>query len=124
MQQISLTEMTRLNRPHQPEKRIEGYRVSLDSSIERVGFLSHAANNGPLSWAMTTDSLTNIDDAELVGRCLAGDRGAYAQIVSRYQNVVCALTYAGCGDVHRSEDLAQETFVAAWKGLRELKDPA
>src|SRR5690242_11117096 len=62
-------------------------------------------------------------DADLVARSLAGNREAFAQIVARHQSVVCAVTYAACGDLHQSEDLAQETFVAAWKSLGALKDP-
>src|SRR3954466_7207614 len=63
-------------------------------------------------------------DAELVACSLASDRDAYAAIVQRHQSLVCAITYSACGDVHQSEDLAQETFLAAWKSLRDLKDPA
>src|SRR5438552_14635192 len=72
--------------------------------------------------SLTTPSQMN--DAELIAMCRQGDREAYATIVRRYQSVICALTYASCGDVHQSEDLAQETFLAAWKNLRELKDPS
>jgi len=64
------------------------------------------------------------NDDQLVARCLGGDRNAFRTIVERYQGLVCALTYAGCGDLHRSEDLAQETFLQAWKHLSELKEPA
>jgi len=63
-------------------------------------------------------------DDRLVALCLAGDRRAFEMIVERYQGLVCALTYAGCGDVHRSEDLAQETFLEAWTHLGGLKEPA
>src|SRR5512138_3368354 len=63
-----------------------------------------------------------VSDTDLVASCLRGDRDAYAAIVERYQSSICALTYAACGDVHQSEDLAQETFLAAWRNLGELKD--
>ena len=61
-------------------------------------------------------------DTQLVGRCLGGDRDAFGQIVERYQGLVCALAYSACGDIGRSEDLAQETFLAAWHSLKNLKD--
>src|SRR5207253_5737530 len=32
--------------------------------------------------------------------------------------------YAACGDLHRSEDIAQETFISAWKSLSGLRDAA
>jgi len=62
-------------------------------------------------------------DAELVGLCLSGDRDAFGRIVERYQSLVCALAYSACGDLARSEDLAQETFIAAWRQLSALKEP-
>ncbi len=63
------------------------------------------------------------DDAQLVQHSLAGDREAFGEIVVRYQSLVCALTYSATGSRTRSEDLAQETFVTAWKKLRDLNDP-
>lgn len=63
-------------------------------------------------------------DADLVTASRGGDREAFGQIVRRYQSMVSGLLYATCGDLHRSEDLAQETFVSAWKSLSGLRDPA
>jgi len=62
-------------------------------------------------------------DAEIVAASLAGDRDAFGQIVARYQSLICALAYNATGDLNRSEDLAQETFVTAWKKLGELREP-
>ena len=64
-----------------------------------------------------------LDDARLVQLCLAGQRDAFSQVVTRYQSLICSLAYSACGDVGRSEDLAQETFIAAWKGLGGLQEP-
>ena len=63
------------------------------------------------------------NDAELVGGTLAGDRDAFSQIVSRYQSLICSLAYSATGSLGQSEDLAQETFVAAWRKLSELREP-
>ena len=65
-----------------------------------------------------------LGDAELVALCRDGDRDAFGKIVHRYQSLVCALAYAACGDIARSEDLAQETFLAAWRQLKSLREPA
>ena len=62
-------------------------------------------------------------DAELVQACKGGDRSAFGQIVDRYQSLVCAIAYSGTGDLALSQDLAQETFLAAWKGLEGLREP-
>ena len=64
------------------------------------------------------------DDAELVRTSLGGDREAFGAIVSRYQSLVCAVTYSGTGSLAASEDVAQETFIAAWKQLNRLADPS
>lgn len=64
------------------------------------------------------------NDAELVMASLVGDQDAFRQIVERYQTLICSLAYCATGNVSQSEDLAQETFVLAWKDLPELRDPA
>ena len=68
-------------------------------------------------------SAADINDAELVEQSLAGDRQAFGQIVARYQSLVCALAYSATGSRSHSEDMAQETFLAAWKNLRDLHEP-
>ncbi len=65
-----------------------------------------------------------LSDERLVGLTLEGDRDAFGEIVERYQSPICALAYSACGSISRSEDLAQEVFVAAWRRLRELRDPS
>ena len=64
------------------------------------------------------------NDAKLVQATLAGDRGAFGQIVMRYQALICSLAYSATGSLNRSEDLAQETFVAAWQQLPVLREPS
>jgi len=63
------------------------------------------------------------NDAQLVEWSLTGDRDAFARIVERYQSLVCSITYGATGSLTLSEDLAQETFVTAWKQLSELREP-
>ena len=60
-------------------------------------------------------------DSELVQRSLLGDREAFGQIVSRYQALICSLAYSATGSLGQSEDLAQETFITAWKRLGHLR---
>jgi RNA polymerase sigma factor (sigma-70 family) len=75
---------------------------------------------------MTTQTMpaTANRDAQLVEWSLTGDRDAFRQIVERYQSLVCSITYNATGSLTLSEDLAQEAFVAAWKQLSELREPA
>ena len=63
-------------------------------------------------------------DADLVAASRQGDREAFGRIVKRYQGMVTGVIFASCGDLHRSEDLAQDTFIAAWKSLSGLREPA
>jgi RNA polymerase sigma factor (sigma-70 family) len=48
----------------------------------------------------------------------------FAEIVRRHQSGVCAAAYGVTGDRALSEDIAQETFVAAWRSLSTLRDPS
>src|SRR5215469_8940109 len=75
---------------------------------------------------ITNESMTTVEytpDEELVARTLAGDRDAFNRIVSRYQILICSLAYSRIGHLGQSEDVAQETFITAWKHLRLLRQP-
>lgn len=63
-----------------------------------------------------------IENTGLIHSALNGDKQAYGRLVEKYQALVCSLTYSACGDFAQSEDLAQETFITAWKKLKDLKD--
>jgi RNA polymerase sigma factor (sigma-70 family) len=65
----------------------------------------------------------DFSDSELVTLSLAGDRDAFGRIVTRYQTLLCSLAYSATGSLSQSEDLAQETFVTAWKQLADLREP-
>ncbi len=64
------------------------------------------------------------NDVELVAETLNGNQDAFRQIVERYQTLICSLAYCATGSLSQSEDLAQETFVTAWKELPRLREPA
>jgi len=72
---------------------------------------------------MNTVAMKQLDDASLVAESLTGNREAFGQVVARYQTLICSLAYSGTGNLSQSEDLAQETFVAAWKQLAKLREP-
>jgi len=56
-------------------------------------------------------------EARLVVQALAGSQSAFEQIVSRYQRPVISLIARMTGDRALAEDLAQETFVKAFRSL-------
>jgi RNA polymerase sigma factor (sigma-70 family) len=61
-------------------------------------------------------------DAELIEASRRGERAAFGELVERYQGVVCAVSYSGTRDRALSEDVAQETFLAAWRQLDQLRE--
>jgi len=74
---------------------------------------------------MMMNSMTGVEtntDRDLVTESLAGDRDAFGKIVSRYQSLICSLAYSATGSLGQSQDLAQETFITAWKHLRLLRE--
>ncbi len=67
--------------------------------------------------------VTEANDAELVAASLGGSRDAFRRIVERYQTLICSLAYCATGSVSQSQDMAQETFLAAWRDLAALREP-
>ncbi len=73
---------------------------------------------------VTTHLPDSSADADLVAETLGGSRDAFTRIVARYQSLICSIGYSATGSLNRSEDLAQETFLTAWRRLRDLREPA
>jgi RNA polymerase sigma factor (sigma-70 family) len=63
-----------------------------------------------------------ITDAELVDASRRGERRAYGQLIERHQRAVCAVALGATGNPALSEDLAQDTFIAAWGQLDQLRE--
>ncbi len=61
-------------------------------------------------------------DAVLIEKCVNGQKDAFALIVERYQNRVYFMSLTRMRDRHEAEDLAQETFIQAYRKL-ETYDP-
>ena len=66
-------------------------------------------------------SAVNLNDASLWQMTCRDDREAFEELVRRHQSVVSAVAYNGCGDLTQSEDIAQETFWAAWRDPTRLR---
>ena len=62
-------------------------------------------------------------DTELWQACQNGEHDAFRRVVERYQGLVTSITYNATGDIPISEDLAQDTFLQAWRKIRSLKEP-
>jgi RNA polymerase sigma-70 factor (ECF subfamily) len=58
-----------------------------------------------------------LDEAALVAAARAGEGEAFARLVELHQARVRALARALVGEAALAEDVAQESFVRAWRGL-------
>ena len=56
-------------------------------------------------------------DPELVRRCLAGEEGAYRELVRRYERQVYSVAFRMVRVREDAEDLTQETFVRMFRAL-------
>jgi RNA polymerase sigma-70 factor (ECF subfamily) len=66
----------------------------------------------------------NETDEALIRRSQQGDRLAFEELVRRTARLIFSRLYLKTADSHRSEDLAQETFLLAWRKIRQLTGPA
>jgi len=64
------------------------------------------------------------EDQDDVERVLAGDISAFEHIVHRWQGPLVNLAYRFCRDRSRAEDMAQEAFLRAYRGLKGWRKDA
>src|SRR5436305_873117 len=64
------------------------------------------------------------DDAELVRRALDGEREAFDSLVARYHAMVYQQALRRVGHAQDAEEVAQNSFLKAYLGLRDLREPA
>jgi RNA polymerase sigma-70 factor, ECF subfamily len=65
----------------------------------------------------------NLDAAD-VQRVLGGDVQAFAGIVQRWQGPLVDMAWRYCRDRGRAEEMAQEAFLRAWRGLGKWRQEA
>ena len=65
-----------------------------------------------------------VDDSTIVGKCQEGQSQHYGQLVDKYSARIINLGYAMMGNRHDAEDVAQEAFVRAFKGLARFQKKA
>lgn len=62
------------------------------------------------------------DEPGLIEQASRGDTAAFGRLVGRYRASVHAYIVSRIGDFDWADDIAQETFVAAFAGLAQLRD--
>ncbi|HSB33924.1 MAG TPA: sigma factor, partial [Nitrospirota bacterium] len=60
---------------------------------------------------------TTSDEYDLIRRCLAGDTDRFSVLVDRYKSMMYSIAYRMLGDQDAANDMAQESFIAAFTGL-------
>ena len=60
-------------------------------------------------------------DEELVAAAQGGSTEAFSRLVERHQQALRAFLRRACGDWSAADDLAQETFLAAWSRIGRLR---
>src|SRR4051794_32601853 len=69
-------------------------------------------------------TVANQTDAELVQACLEGRRDAFDVLVERHQRHVYQLCYRFAGNHEDANDLTQEVFIRAYRGLKTFRGQA
>ena len=77
--------------------------------------LAAASHNPPEKTAQADPDLADI------ARVLAGDVQAFEGIVRRWQGPMINMAWRYCRDRGRAEELAQEAFLRAWRGLAQWR---
>jgi len=65
-----------------------------------------------------------LEDEAAIDRVLEGRTAAFSTIVERWQGPLVNLAYRFCRDRGRAEDMAQEAFLQAFRGLRSWRRDA
>ena len=64
------------------------------------------------------------EDSELVSRAQAGDRLAFEELVRRHADRLHAVVVRLVADRHEAEEVTQEAFLRAWRGIASFKGEA
>ena len=66
-------------------------------------------------------SIPGVSDAELIERARAGDRAAFGDLVERHQQAVFRAALAALRSREDAEEVAQDTFIAAFQKLDHFR---
>ncbi len=62
-----------------------------------------------------------LQDPDIIRQVLSGQQHAYAVLVERYQHFVFTIALRHVKDREEAEDMAQETFIKAYRSLADFK---
>src|SRR5689334_11907869 len=70
----------------------------------------------------TNTAAVNVAVAEIATRAAAGSLEAFGELAKRFEARIYGFLYRHVGNAHDAQDLTQETFVRAWRGIARF-DP-
>ena len=73
---------------------------------------------------VTVSDSTEVSDLDLVRRAQAGDAEAFGELVERNRRAVFRAALAAIGSAAEADDVAQETFVTAYRKLNSFRGEA
>src|SRR5246127_638403 len=68
-----------------------------------------------------TAAQADVSELDLVKRCQEGDSGAFDELVTRYRTRVFGMIYNMVHSEPDAWDLAQDSFVKAWKSIKRFR---
>jgi len=72
----------------------------------------------------TTGQRASLEDYDLILMAIQGDQDAFSQLIRRYNQQIFNMLYALVGDWDEADDLAQETFLKAYRALPRFEGRA
>ena len=75
------------------------------------------------AWQAGHDLMTRTDE-ELVARSISGDVESFNQLVLRWERPIYALAYRVIGREEEARDVVQETFLRAFRGIKNFRGQA
>src|SRR6266496_2527153 len=63
----------------------------------------------------------DVSELDLVRRCQAGDTEAFDELVTRYRTRVFSMIYNMVHNEQDAWDLAQDSFLKAWKSIKRFR---
>lgn len=79
---------------------------------------------GTGSLTQQSSSIKQEEEKLLLDRCRQGDRESFAQLMRLHEKQIYNFTYRMLGSEEEAEDLTQDIFVAAFRGIRGFRGEA
>jgi RNA polymerase sigma-70 factor, ECF subfamily len=93
------------------------------AAVARISGNTHATGKSwPLFGVTAAGTARALDeDSQLVGRCLAGDQGAWEALIKVHTRRVYAICYRFTGSDTEAQDLTQDIFLRVFKTLGSFR---